>query len=150
MKFNTVKDQIEYIRNRLNLDEYVSGEVSDDNNSYDKIDNLNTLQDIAEDYVSTNEFVDYMSKLVVENKENDNAVKLMTIHKSKGLEYPVVFIVGVNENILPHHRNENLNEERRLMYVAITRAEKELFISSTEQYGKNKTNPSLFIKELFG
>ena len=91
-----------------------------------------------------------MSKLVVENKENDNAVKLMTIHKSKGLEYPVVFIVGVNENILPHHRNENLNEERRLMYVAITRAEKELFISSTEQYGKNKTNPSLFIKELFG
>ena len=150
MKFNTVKEQIEYIRTRLNLDEYVSGEISDDNNAYDKIDNLNTLGDIAEDYTSTEEFVDYMSKLVVENKETDNAVKLMTIHKSKGLEYPVVFIVGVNENILPHHRNENLNEERRLMYVAITRAEQELFISSTEQYGKNRTNPSIFIKELFG
>lgn len=150
MKFNTVKDQIEFLRTRLNLDEYVSGEISDDNNSYDKIDNLNTLQDIAEDYTSTFEFVDYMSKLVVENKETDNAVKLMTIHKSKGLEYPVVFIVGVNENILPHHRNENIDEERRLMYVAITRAEKELFISSTEQYGKNRTNPSIFIKELFG
>lgn len=150
MNFTSVKDQIEFIRNRLKLDEYVAGEISDDNNSYDKIDNLNTLSAIAEDYSSTEEFVSYMSKLVVNNKETDNAVKLMTIHKSKGLEYPVVFIVGVNENLLPHHRNENLNEERRLMYVAITRAEKELFISSTAQYGKKQANPSVFINELFG
>ena len=145
----SVKDKIAYLRNRLNIDAYVSGEVSDDNNSLDKIDNLNTLENIAEDYISTEEFVDYMSKLVVKNKETDNAVKLMTIHKSKGLEFPVVFIVGVNEGLLPHHRNENIDEERRLMYVAITRAEEKLYISSTYQYGRSSSNPSVFIDELF-
>lgn len=149
MRFSTVKDRIEYIRQRLRLDEYVSGEVSDDNNSFDKIDNLNTLSDIANDYTSVEEFISYMDKLIMEDNSNGDTVKLMTIHKSKGLEYPIVFIVGVNEDLLPHHRNENVNEERRLMYVAITRAEKELYISSTLQYGRKPTNPSIFINELF-
>lgn len=147
--FTSVKNQIEFIRKKLKLDAYISGEVSDDNNAYDKIDNLDTLSNIAADYTSTEEFIDYMSKLSNDNSENDDTVKIMTIHKSKGLEFPVVFIVGVNDGQLPHYRNENENEERRLMYVAITRAEQELFISSTAMYHRKAAQPSIFINELF-
>ena len=150
MQFPTVKHQITYLRKEINLDAYLSGETSDDNNSRDKIDNLDMLCNMAADFTSTKEFLTYMSKLSSENDERGDSVKLMTIHKSKGLEFPVVFIPGVNEKLLPHHRNENIGEERRLMYVAITRAEKELYISSTNEYGRKPAKPSIFINELFG
>ncbi len=86
----------------------------------------------------------------------DNAVKLMTIHAAKGLEFPVVFIYGVEENIFPLGRDdvmpEELEEERRLMYVAITRAENELFITNSEMrklYGNYRVNlESRFISEI--
>jgi DNA helicase-2/ATP-dependent DNA helicase PcrA len=58
----------------------------------------------------------------------------MTIHKSKGLEFPVVFLAGVSNGLLPHKKSNNINEERRLLYAATTRAEKELYISSVENY----------------
>ena len=149
--FCTVRDKIEYIRFKSNLDSFVLGEMSDDdNNSRSKIDNLDMLCNISADFISTEDFVSFMSKLSNENDEDGNSVKLMTIHKSKGLEFPVVFIPSVNEKLLPHHRNKNICEERRLMYVAITRPEKELYISSTEQYNRQESKPSIFITELFG
>ena len=84
------------------------------------------------------------------------AIKLMSIHASKGLEFPLVFIVGVEENVFPMARAgfdvAELEEERRLMYVAITRAKDHLFIShanSRRQRGQMKYNaPSRFIAEL--
>lgn len=150
VRWNNVKEIISFLRTRLKLDLYVSDEASDDNNADDKVDNLNTLESIAEEYESIEQFITYMGKLVTVKDEQDDAVQIMTIHKSKGLEFPVVFLVGVNEGLLPHHRNENINEERRLMYVAITRAERELYLSASSQYGKKQTNPSRFIEELFG
>ena len=75
-------------------------------------------------------------------------VKLLTIHKSKGMEYPVVFIVGCNDELLPHHKNENINDERRLFYVAITRAEKELYLSHTDLYNNKFKNISPFIEDI--
>ena len=149
MKYDSVKECVDFIRRRLKLDLYFADEISDDNNASDKTDNLDALAAMAKEYQSIEEFVSYLSKLTSTDKESDNAVKLMTIHKSKGLEYPVVFVVGVNNDFMPHHRNQNINEERRLMYVAITRAEKELYISSTAMYGNREANPSIFIKELF-
>jgi len=94
---------------------------------------------------------------IVEDETNDvDAVKLMTIHSSKGLEFPAVFIVGCEENIFPLSRSsldsKQLEEERRLMYVAITRAKDHLFISHTasrRQRGNTSYNPpSRFIQEL--
>ena len=73
----------------------------------------------------------------------------MTIHKSKGLEFPVVFVAGVNQGLLPHEKSENPDEEKRLMYVAMTRAEKLLNISSTMQYNGKEVDESEFISHIF-
>lgn len=89
-------------------------------------------------------------------EEGDNKVKLMTIHASKGLEFPIVFVIGMEEGIFPHSRSmdtlEDIEEERRLCYVAMTRAEKRLFLS----YCQNRDRffqttvmvPSRFLDEI--
>ena len=70
---------------------------------------------------------------------------MMTIHKSKGLEFPVVFVVGVSNGLLPHAKSNNINEEKRLLYVALTRSEKELFISSPKYYNNKYLGTSDFL-----
>jgi superfamily I DNA/RNA helicase len=80
-------------------------------------------------------------------------VTLISLHSSKGLEFPVVFIVGVEENILPHKKSAgDIEEERRLFYVGITRAMRELFITHAShrlKYGKSApSNPSRFLGEI--
>ncbi len=88
--------------------------------------------------------------------ENLDSVKLMTVHAAKGLEFPVVFIVGVEENLFPGAQSlyslEDLEEERRLFYVAITRAEARLFLtyaSTRYKFGQlNYAEPSRFLQEV--
>ncbi len=84
---------------------------------------------------------------VDELEEGDDRVTLITLHSSKGLEYPAVFIISVDESILPHHRSlqepGGLEEERRLFYVGITRTERFLLLSYTLHYG-----PSRFLFDL--
>lgn len=90
------------------------------------------------------------------DKENLDTVKLMTIHSAKGLEFPVVYIVGLEENLFPNSQAlyslEELEEERRLFYVAVTRAERKLFLSyaSTRyKFGSLQyCEPSRFLKEI--
>jgi DNA helicase-2/ATP-dependent DNA helicase PcrA len=80
----------------------------------------------------------------------------MTLHSAKGLEFPVVFLLGLEEGIFPHSRSlvdeEEMEEERRLMYVGVTRAEQELFITNAQMrtlYGRTNMNPvSRFISEI--
>jgi DNA helicase-2/ATP-dependent DNA helicase PcrA len=92
-----------------------------------------------------------------ENQENGySPVTLMTLHSAKGLEFPVVFIVGMEEGLLPHvrsrHEEEDLEEERRLCYVGITRAREKLYLLSAANrhlYGTNQYNPeSRFVREI--
>lgn len=64
------------------------------------------------------------------------------------MEYPVVFIVGCNEELLPHHKSKNVDDERRLFYVAITRAEKELYLSYVDMYNNKIKNISSFIEDI--
>ena len=88
--------------------------------------------------------------------ENADAVTLMTIHSSKGLEFPVVFLPGMEEGIFPGQQSigspTEIEEERRLAYVAITRAKKSLIITHTKErmlYGSTQRNPvSRFVKEI--
>jgi len=109
-----------------------------------------------------NKLHDFMSDVALltdqdqENKKDFNKVKLMTIHAAKGLEFPYVFIVGLEENLFPSIMSggskETLEEERRLFYVAITRAEQRLFISFASRRFKwgqfIDSEPSRFINEL--
>lgn len=103
--------------------------------------------------------VDYLEEaaLIKEDKEEsddtDRGVNLSTIHASKGLEYQVVFVVGCEENLLPHWKSKEtpaeISEERRLLYVAMTRAEQYLFLTSAG-YRKGQCNPpSRFLEEIF-
>ncbi|MNI09517.1 ATP-dependent DNA helicase PcrA [compost metagenome] len=96
--------------------------------------------------------IDTMDK---ETEEKDSIV-LMTMHSAKGLEFPVVFIVGMEEGVFPHSRaftdDEELEEERRLAYVGITRAEEQLFLSCARMrtlFGRTNANaPSRFLTEI--
>lgn len=90
-----------------------------------------------------------------EEDEADNQVQLMTMHASKGLEFPYVFMVGMEEGLLPHQSSideDNIEEERRLAYVGITRAQRELTLTMAKerrQYGETIfTEPSRFLDEL--
>ena len=90
-----------------------------------------------------------------EEEEASNQVQLMTMHASKGLEFPYVFMVGMEEGLLPHQSSideDNVEEERRLAYVGITRAQTELFLTYAKerrQYGETiMTEPSRFLEEL--
>lgn len=106
-------------------------------------------------------FVDFLADLALVSdqdsvEEEPDEVTLMTLHAAKGLEFPVVFLVGMEEGIFPLSRaaldEEESEEERRLAYVGITRAEKELYLSnaiSRMLYGRRQTNPvSRFINEI--
>ncbi|MBT3864881.1 UvrD-helicase domain-containing protein [Candidatus Peregrinibacteria bacterium] len=88
--------------------------------------------------------------------DGDNAVTLMTVHSAKGLEYPVVFVAGLEEGVFPHSRSlmeaEQLEEERRLMYVAMTRAMERLYLMHARErmlYGESRVNaPSQFLNDI--
>lgn len=147
--YRSVKEQISYLREKLNIDSFVSKDLTDDNNDCEQTENLNSLEEIASKYSSLSEFLTYIEHMEKSKHSENSSVKLMTIHKSKGLEFPVVFIIGLSQGILPHHRNQNIDEEKRLMYVAMTRAEKELYCSSIKQYQSKDMEPSEFIETVF-
>ncbi len=93
-----------------------------------------------------------------EHETLDNAVTLMTMHAAKGLEFKVVFLIGMEEGIMPHSMSLNeeseLEEERRLCYVGITRAKERLYITNAKRrmlFGNTNMNPpSRFIAEIDG
>lgn len=97
-----------------------------------------------------------IDKLDEEEDTSQGNIILMTMHAAKGLEFPVVFIIGVEENIFPHSRSigddDEMEEERRLMYVGVTRAEERLFITCAQSrtiFGRGSFNsPSRFIAEI--
>lgn len=105
------------------------------------------------EYLETNSLLSDIDKA----DDNDGVVTLTTVHAAKGLEYKVVFVIGMNEGIFPSERavkerNDGLEEERRLFYVAITRAKEKLYISSTKSmtmYGRlNIYRTSSFVDEI--
>tara|TARA_X000000368_G_scaffold415448_1_gene407215 strand:- start:209 stop:2362 length:2154 start_codon:yes stop_codon:yes gene_type:complete len=134
--------------------------------SRSKLENLDELISAAHEFLNSdldeNEtiidaFLTHTSLESGEGQGNewDECVQLMTLHSSKGLEFPIVFLVGLEENLFPSRMSieeENLEEERRLCYVGITRARKKLYISYAQmrrQYGSdNYCLPSRFLNEL--
>ncbi len=129
-----------------------------------RLENLMEFRSITENYqnvtgsVNLSDFLDEISLIadISEHKEDDDAITLMTFHSAKGLEFKVVFMVGMEEGIMPHINSimeENgIEEERRLCYVGITRAKERLYITNAKMrmlYGKDMANPpSRFIAEI--
>jgi DNA helicase-2/ATP-dependent DNA helicase PcrA len=135
-------------RSRLeNIDEFLSVTMEFEKNNDDKslVSFLTDLALIAD--------IDSMND---DEEEQTDAVILMTMHSAKGLEFPIVFIVGMEEGVFPHSRafsdNEELEEERRLAYVGITRAEQQLYLSCAQMrtlFGRTTANqPSRFLNEI--
>lgn len=132
--------------------------------SLSRIENLNEFKSITREFenltgnLSLEDFLSEISLLSdMENtKESKDVVSLMTMHSAKGLEFDVVFILGLEEDIFPHFNSStdtsDLEEERRLFYVAITRSKKYLYLLNTKErmlYGKRNNNmPSRFIHEI--
>ncbi|MBM4341135.1 MAG: DNA helicase PcrA [Deltaproteobacteria bacterium] len=124
----------------------------------DELVNVLTELEQGEDQVSLETFLEKVSLVTDVDLyvDKENRVSLMTLHCAKGLEFPVVFIVGMEEGLLPHYRKgeeaEDLEEERRLCYVGITRAKKKLYLSRAEErstFGVGRANlPSRFLDEL--
>jgi len=105
-----------------------------------RVSNVRELVRAAYKFPSVSELLDYIDKTIESSKEQrkgnaaqPNKVTLTTLHRSKGLGWPVVFIVGVNDGILPHARSEDVEEERRLFYVGCTRAMDALHVSCVSQ-----------------
>lgn len=129
-----------------------------------RIDNLQEFINVArefEEVESEDALGDFLSQVALvsdvdEITEGTNAVTLMTLHSAKGLEYPVVFLSGLEEGVFPHQRvknsNSELEEERRLMYVGITRAQEDLHITYAKRrqmWGEYRySEPSRFIFEI--
>lgn len=156
LKFELAADKsIEGAERQENIEEFMSG-------LHDFVDTKR--EEGYEDEVYIANFLQEVALLTDSDEENDDdndassneRVSLMTIHASKGLEFNSVFVVGLEENIFPSPRScsslRELEEERRLLYVAITRAEQRCFLScakSRYQYGSMMFNePSRFLKEI--
>ncbi len=132
--------------------------------AFSKMENIDELINVmmeleqGEEGVSLETFLDKVSLVTDVDLYEDkgNRVSLMTLHCAKGLEFPLVFIVGMEEGLLPHYRRgeeiEDMEEERRLCYVGITRAKEKLFLSRAEKrstFGVGRANlPSRFLDEL--
>ena len=160
--------------NEMTLSEFVSVliekteikkelELDKDLTSYSKIENIEEFISVAKNFeekYGTNDlgaFLDEISLISdVDSIDNKNYVHLMTVHSAKGLEFDNVFIIGMEENLFPHQQSlystEDMEEERRLCYVAITRAKEKLWITNAQTrtiFGKESYNSeSRFIKEI--
>jgi len=139
---------INLIRVSLDIDRYVTDEDMPSPDDV-KLDNLNQLHFSAARYTDIESFLRYTDTFQDEQvSDNKDGVNLMTIHKAKGLEFPVVFLVGMVEGILPTKKSENMEEERRICFVAISRAMKLLYLSHELTYMGQPAKKSRFLSEI--
>ena len=150
---------VNYSRNGVGYEEYLSEYAEYRHIRVEELlEVLNELQEAAKGFDSFEDWFQHMEEyketLKTQNREKnreEDAVTLTTLHSSKGLEFPVVFIVDINEGTIPHRKatlEADLEEERRMFYVGMTRAKDRLHLYyAKERYGK-KQDVSRFLDEL--
>jgi ATP-dependent exoDNAse (exonuclease V) beta subunit len=158
-----IAECVEKILVHSELRETYEDRADRDGNVDDRIENLRALVnraaefDLANPDATLDAFLEDVALVadIDSWKSETRSVTLMTLHSAKGLEFPIVFIVGLEEQLLPHSNalaKNDIDEERRLFYVGITRAEKRLFISHAAKrfmWGKTSSGqPSRFLREL--
>ena len=140
---------LQYLRVELDYDRAVTDEdiPSPDDT---KIQNIEQLVFSASRFATIKDFLEYCDSFEdTETVDNKNGVALMTVHKAKGLEFPVVFLIGMVEGILPSKKGD-IEEERRICFVAISRAMKLLYLSYSHTYLGQPCKKSIFLEEIQG
>jgi DNA helicase II / ATP-dependent DNA helicase PcrA len=164
-EFLSVTELVEDILDKSGYREMLKAEKSIEAQS--RLENLDELLSVTKNFEEGSEdksLVAFLTDLALvadidsldDEGEKTDSITLMTLHSAKGLEFPVVFLIGLEEGVFPHSRSlmeeAEMEEERRLAYVGITRAEQSLFITNAQMrtlYGRTSMNPaSRFISEI--
>ena len=156
---------IQYIRKKIGYDDFLKEYAEKHQISWKQLmDVMAELEERGKNFKSYDEWEIHIAKYTQELEEQqakarkikgerENKVQLMTIHSAKGLEFEDVFVIHANEGEIPHQKAEKkdeIEEERRLFYVALTRAKNNLCISYITQKNGNSIKPSRFVEELLG
>ena len=156
---------IQYIRKKIGYDDFLKEYAEKHQISWKQLmDVMAELEERSKNFKSYDEWEIHIAKYTQELEEQqakarkikgerENKVQLMTIHSAKGLEFEDVFVIHANEGEIPHQKAEKkdeIEEERRLFYVALTRAKNNLCISYITQKNGNCIKPSRFVEELLG
>ncbi|MFC0523665.1 DNA helicase PcrA [Pontibacillus salicampi] len=158
-------DLVEDVLHQTGYEEMLKNDKSLESQS--RLENINEFMSVTKNFEETSEdksLIAFLTDLALiadidqadDDPFADDKVTLMTLHSAKGLEFPVVFLIGLEENVFPHSRSimdeEEMEEERRLAYVGITRAEQQLYLTHAKMrtlFGKTNMNPiSRFIGEI--
>ncbi|HWJ76792.1 MAG TPA: DNA helicase PcrA [Niallia sp.] len=165
LDYLSVTELVEQIIDKSGYVEMLKAEKSIEAQS--RLENIEEFMSVSKNFEDTNEdksliafltdlaLVADIDKLDEDGNETDSIV-LMTLHSAKGLEFPVVFLIGLEEGVFPHSRSlmeeTEMEEERRLAYVGITRAEQQLYLTNAQMrtlFGRTNMNaPSRFVKEI--
>ncbi|MFC4401677.1 DNA helicase PcrA [Gracilibacillus xinjiangensis] len=164
-EFLTATDMVEQVIEKTGYEEMLINERSIE--AQTRLENIEEFKTVTKHFEETTEdktLVNFLTDLALisdidrmdEDPQADDKVTMMTLHAAKGLEFPVVFLIGMEENVFPHSRSmmdeEEMQEERRLAYVGITRAEELLHVSHAKMrtlFGRTNMNPvSRFINEI--
>ena len=160
----SITELVDTIITKSGMKEEYEQESKDDLTAGLRLDSLMEFKSAAQTYEEKDGLVDlggFLEHITLvadmsQHRESGDEITLMTIHAAKGLEFDVVFLVGMEEGIFPHSMSfdeeDGIEEERRLCYVAITRAKEILYMTNTRSrvlYGKVSSNPpSRFLKEI--
>lgn len=158
---------LELLDSILEATNYLSKYKKQTEENIARLENIKELRSVATEFPNINDFLENVSLVEAEQlgkgkiktsltKEKEKRITLMTLHAAKGLEFPIVFIVGMEEGLFPHSKSlfdsEQLEEERRLAYVGMTRAKDVLYLSFADKrlyFGQRTSNPpSRFIIDI--
>jgi DNA helicase-2/ATP-dependent DNA helicase PcrA len=154
----TPEELVDIILQQGGYEDFLKEDGDEEEEGNSRMENITTLKYVMQKFDNLDSFLDYITMMTTTAKHDINGVQLMTIHKSKGLEFDAGFVVGMSEGILPHFkavedsedgtRPKAIEEERRLAYVAVTRARTVCYTSSIRSFNGRHSNTSRFIKEM--
>lgn len=159
MKTMTPEQAIKYIRKKIGYDEFLKEYAEEKHSSLSGLtETLDYIQAQAAGHQTIEEWFTFVQKYTEELKEqrekgpsDEDELVLLTMHGAKGLEYDTVFIIGANEDEIPYKKAKTpaaIEEERRMFYVAMTRAKRKLFVTYRREKNGKRQSPSRFLSEL--
>ncbi len=149
---------VNFIRRGIGYDDYIADYAdyrnADKEELYETADEIlsaaKNYKTLEEWFTHIEEYKTELKKQAEKNRRAEHAVTLATLHSSKGLEFNQVFLLDASEGVMPYKKavlEADIEEERRLFYVGMTRAEEKLTICSVKMIGNKETGPSRFIRE---